>query len=404
MLQDLNKIIKYFMEVNSFEDMSRLPSLKLFDDHVCNMLNQLSKAIRNDEEAKKYSDIVTFGFFCRRSNIERLKCQYDTGNRIGKGLSFHIAPSNVPINFAYSLAAGLLAGNSCIVRVSSKDFPQIRIICSLLKEIDMTPELRKYLAVISYAHDREITDYFSALCSLRVIWGGDETIRIIRKSLLPPRCTEITFADRYSICVIHAGNMLRIQDLNDIIRAFYNDTYLYDQNACSSPRLVYWMGDKTDIEQARKLFWAALRRYLKDRYVTEPVTAIDKLMMDYKAAMELSDPTIEKTDNNVHCIMVKSLPDRLQDYACPGGSFIEYASDSLSDLVSVINSKFQTLTYIGLSGKELADWVIGHGLNGIDRIVPVGKAADFSLIWDGYNLIDCMSREVYYEGSKYDTI
>lgn len=306
MLQDLNKIIKYFMEVSSFEDMSRLPSLKLFDDHVCNMLNQLSKAIRNDKEAKKYSDIVTFGFFCRRSNIERLKCQYDTGNRIGKGLSFHIAPSNVPINFAYSLAAGLLAGNSCIVRVSSKDFPQIRIICSLLKEIDMAPELRKYLAVISYAHDREITDYFSALCSLRVIWGGDETIRIIRKSLLPPRCTEITFADRYSICVIHAGNMLRIQDLNDIIRAFYNDTYLYDQNACSSPRLVYWMGDKTDIEQARKLFWAALRRYLKDRYVTEPVTAIDKLMMDYKAAMELSNPTIEKTDNNVHCIMVKS--------------------------------------------------------------------------------------------------
>lgn len=268
----------------------------------------------------------------------------------------------------------------------------------------MAPELRKYLAVISYAHDREITDYFSALCSLRVIWGGDETIRIIRKSLLPPRCTEITFADRYSICVIHAGNMLRIQDLNDIIRAFYNDTYLYDQNACSSPRLVYWMGDKTDIEQARKLFWAALRRYLKDRYVTEPVTAIDKLMMDYKAAMELSNPTIEKTDNNVHCIMVKSLPDRLQDYACPGGSFIEYASDSLSDLVSVINSKFQTLTYIGLSGKELADWVISHGLKGIDRIVPVGKAADFSLIWDGYNLIDCMSREVYYEGSKYDTI
>ena len=31
---------------------------------------------------------------------------------------------------------------------------------------------------------------------------------------------------------------------------------------------------------------------------------------------------------------------------------------------------------------------------GIDRIVPMGKSMDFSLIWDGYDLIRQMSRRV----------
>jgi len=31
---------------------------------------------------------------------------------------------------------------------------------------------------------------------------------------------------------------------------------------------------------------------------------------------------------------------------------------------------------------------------GIDRIVPIGATMDFSLIWDGRNLINTLSREV----------
>ena len=39
-----------------------------------------------------------------------LKKEYkkDESLRLGRGIIFHIAPSNVPINFAYSLVAGLL--------------------------------------------------------------------------------------------------------------------------------------------------------------------------------------------------------------------------------------------------------------------------------------------------------
>jgi len=32
--------------------------------------------------------------------------------------------------------------------------------------------------------------------------------------------------------------------------------------------------------------------------------------------------------------------------------------------------------------------------NGIDRIVPIGKTTDFSLTWDGFNMIETLSRKI----------
>ena len=31
---------------------------------------------------------------------------------------------------------------------------------------------------------------------------------------------------------------------------------------------------------------------------------------------------------------------------------------------------------------------------GVDRIVPIGRTMDFSLMWDGYDLIRSMSRRI----------
>ena len=44
--------------------------------------------------------------------------------------------------------------------------------------------------------------------------------------------------------------------------------------------------------------------------------------------------------------------------------------------------------------KELKEFSDQSGMVGIDRIVPIGATMDFSLIWDGHNLINTLSREV----------
>ena len=41
--------------------------------------------------------------------------------------------------------------------------------------------------------------------------------------------------------------------------------------------------------------------------------------------------------------------------------------------------------------------VIDNRLRGIDRIVPVGRAMDIGIIWDGYDIISMLSRIVQAE-------
>ena len=64
--------------------------------------------------------------------------------RFGRGLIFHITPSNVPTNFIYSLLFGIISGNSNIVKVPTNKFIQIDIICNELNKI-----LKKYLNIKS---------------------------------------------------------------------------------------------------------------------------------------------------------------------------------------------------------------------------------------------------------------
>ena len=71
-----------------------------------------------------------------KKNIQYLKKKFSCDDlRTGKGLIFHITPSNVPTNFFYSLMFGLLSGNSNIVKVPSNNFDQIRIICDQINQL-----------------------------------------------------------------------------------------------------------------------------------------------------------------------------------------------------------------------------------------------------------------------------
>ena len=100
--------------------------LKPFDSNVLNFLDLISKEIQNNNKTKFNSEISTFGFFCRKKNLQKLKkihfIEKNGTIRLGLGLAFHITPSNIPTNFAYSLVFGLLCGNSNIIKLLVKIF------------------------------------------------------------------------------------------------------------------------------------------------------------------------------------------------------------------------------------------------------------------------------------------
>ena len=242
--------------------------------------NQDFQELNKDPRTRAYPDVATFGFFCRRANILSLKKKYSSNDiiRLGRGIVFHIAPSNVPVNFAYSLLSGLLAGNLNIVRVPSKNFEQIGIICEAIVRLNQLSEhasLSSHIVLVRYSRKNNATNYFSSICDVRIIWGGDETIAQIRENKIPPRSFDVTFADRYSLCAINADEYVKEKSPDKIAHAFYNDTYLFDQNACTAPHLVIWLGSKENVNKAKSIFWDSLYEFIKVKYIVQPVIAVD---------------------------------------------------------------------------------------------------------------------------------
>lgn len=365
-----------------------------FDETVIEELETLSKALLKDPASRPYPDVVTFGFFCRRANLMKLKetSQLSTFNlqlRLGRGLIFHIAPSNVPVNFAYSVVAGLLAGNTNVVRVSQKSFPQVDIIVKHMLATEM-----HRVAVVRYPHESNANEVFSALCDVRVIWGGDATIANIRRNALKPRAFDVCFADRYSVAAINAEAIDGNAPMDKLAEAFYNDTYLFDQNACSAPHLILWTGSEAAIEQGKQLFWEAVYAVAKKRYTFQEVMAVDKLTALYKQAAAMPIHEEQTTDNVLRRVALQTLPSDIDAFRCACGYFSEYTATSLDELASIVTPKYQTLAYYGYDHDTLCDFVRRNHLCGIDRIVPLGKTTEFSLVWDGNDLINSLSRIV----------
>lgn len=372
------------------------PSLPPFDDNIVAFLNDLSRRLMSDSRSKQYSDIVTFAFWIRKSSINSLKERFrmpDALLRVGKGVVFHIAPSNVPVNFAYSFVAGLLCGNKNIVRIPSKEFEQIDIIIDAVNEVlcDHKP-LRSYLFLVRYDHDKDVNDLFSGMADYRIVWGGDSTIAELRQSPLPPRSGEVTFADRYSLAVIDADTYLNVEDKEKVANDFYNDTYYSDQNACTSPRIVVWSGDK--IEEARQIFWDKLYMIVKQKYQILPVQAVNKLTTTYRSAVLFPSSQLERHEDNLLIrLLVSEAKASLMDIKDNSGFFFEYICSDIMDIRELCNDKrCQTIGYIG--DKNIFKPLLESGVKGIDRIVPLGHTMDFDLIWDGYNLPEILTRSI----------
>lgn len=375
--------------------MREAPSLKPFSEQAVQFLNELSGQIIRDPAARQYSDVITFAYWCRKSAVASYAKEYeDCGSRLGRGFVFHIAPSNVPVNFAFSLAAGLLAGNKNVVRLSSKDFPQVDLICNAIEKVfEKYPDMKNYVYPVRYDKTSECTDILSRNCNVRVIWGGDNTIREIRKSELPARAFDITFADRFSFAVIQSDDYMEAEDKQTVASGFYNDTYFSDQNACTSPHIVFWTGNH--VEEAKKSFWTELQKMVDERYELQAVQAVGKLDAFCMASMQ-TDCSIaqDQTKNNLVRIELSELDKNVMDCHYHSGLFFEYTLKDLKDIHIFCDEKCQTISYFGNIGDELKSTIFETGVYGADRIVPIGQTMDFSLVWDGYDLIRSMSRVI----------
>lgn len=395
MQQNFEKITYLVGNQQILEHMKDVQVKPMFSEEIIDFLGALSKKLLSNKKAKTYADIVSYAFWIRKQSlVKTIKNYTDYDERIGRGVSFHITPSNVPVNFAVSFTSALLAGNACVVRVSNKSFEQVDII---VKEISFLLEndykyMKPYLCLIRYEYDETLTQFLSDMCDIRIVWGGNQTIEKVRKAKLPSRAIEMTFADRHSIALIQADEYLK-EDAKKVARDFYTDTYYTDQNACSSPKMVVWFGKQ--VEKARSIFWEELGVLVAEEYKLPPIVTVDKLFSLCMLAAQHKGVHKVGTDNVIMRVLLDNIPEDLMGYKDKGGYFFEYIAKDLSELHSLYSKSCQTISYLGLDPIEIKKDVFQCGPRGVDRIVPVGQTMELSFKWDGYDMIETMSRYVY---------
>ena len=377
--------------------------MPVLSDTVIDFLSDISSTLFKNPSIREYSDVATFAFFCRRSRLVELKRNVlDSKDviKVGRGIIFHVTPGNVPVNFAYSLFAGLITGNINIVKVPSKDFVQIRLIVDAIKSVLEVDKYRKELSdrifILRYDRSSKATNIFSAICDVRIIWGGDETISNIRTAKLQAKSTDITFADRYSISIINAKEYFNLKNKYSLAEGFYNDTYLSDQNACTSPHTLYWLGEEFEVNVAKDHFWVYLKQVLAAKgFQLQPILAVDKLVTFYSQVISMKNVYKENEESNDIWRISSMHPDiNLENFRSKSGYFTEVPIKELWDINRIINRKYQTVGYFGFTKSELMDWIKKARPLGIDRVVPIGKTMDFSLFWDGYDLLNSLTRTI----------
>ena len=387
--------------VGSIDSISNKP-VEIFNEYRVEFLSQLSRRLLTNPACKALPDVVTFAFWCRQSNLRRMRSFYAQDDRlkVGLGLTFHICPANVPINFAFSMAFGLLSGNTCVIRLPSKSSASVDLLIhevkAQLNDFKLV-DFQQNLVLIRFDRDEDLSRFWMSVADGRVVWGGDDTVMHMRTFPSKPRSREVAFSDRYSLCALNPESILQMDEL--IFKQFsnhlFNDIYLMDQAACSSPQLIVWIGEKNAVQQAKSRLWPEVISIANAKYSLEAVHAMDKFVKACRSALtDVHVQVIERHENMLYRMALSSVDQHQDELRGHFGSIYEVTLPDLEALAPIVNERYQTLTIHGIDPSFVRQWIIRHRLRGIDRVVPIGRALDMSIVWDGYDLISSLSRVI----------
>jgi hypothetical protein len=386
------------------ENITQLVSLKnfpltVFDPLVTRFLNDLSLRINKNPISRKFPALISLAFWLRKGNIDKITNNFShlfTNKNLfasPTGWVFHIAPTNVDTMFFYSLTTSLLAGNKNLVRLSKKaTSEQINLLLQFLKEELHEVKykaINEYVYVFQYEHDNATNQLFSILSDGRIIWGGDNTIKMFKQYTVKPFCKDLVFPDRLSFSIIVSKKYLELDkdSLTILHNNLYNDSYTFDQKGCSSPQILFFLGSNEENKKVIKDLYYSVNKIVKSQYKNDiySIANIKYLKANNDVLDNLTDAVL-RDSNYIYFTAFNG--DLLTLDTCGTGYFYYRHINKLEELYPFIFEKVQTLSYFGLSEDDISELKINTTCKGVDRIVPIGKSLAFDYIWDGYNIID----------------
>jgi hypothetical protein len=371
-------------------------------------LARLSAALLADPVLRRDPASVSVAYWLRKAHLARLAEEHARRAatepdvlRVPVGRVLHLAPSNVDTLFIYSWALAYLCGNASVVRLSQESGIVVEALLRVIGSVAAADtELRGSNRFVTYGHDDEITAALSAWCAHRVIWGGDAAVSAIRPLPLPPHASERVFGSKYSFAVIDAARFDAApeEERARVAAGFFNDLFWFDQMACSSPHVVFWIGPAPDAEAAALDFERALQAEVGRRGFEPPVSsAVHRRTYAFGLAAS-TDVRVVLEHPGFVGVHVRDRA-ALDKGVCGGGLLRHVPVSELSEVLGFVDEGDQTLTHWGIDGAALRDFAAQAGARGLDRVVPIGEALAFDVVWDGYHLVDDMLRRVRVRGA-----
>ncbi|GHD95961.1 acyl-CoA reductase [Streptomyces naganishii] len=161
------------------------------------------------------------------------------------GLLVHIAPGNAATVAPLSVVEGLLAGNLNVLKTSSSDTPLAVELLDALCAADPSGSIGERVVVLRFPSSRR--EWLRALCGQAdaiAVWGGEDAVRSVR-DLAPPGCRVVEWGHRISFAYLTREAAADVATLDGLAA----DVCRFEQQACSSPQVVY-----LDTEDAQEVF------------------------------------------------------------------------------------------------------------------------------------------------------
>jgi len=356
----------------------------------------VSREILHHPTLRADAPSVHLAYWLRPGNLQRIARQFAAPHlgrenvvAVPRGLVFHVAPANVDTMFVYSWVLAYLCGNPNVVRLTSNPSPIIDGLVDCLRSaMRKRPPLADANLFVTYPHQDAITEQISAHCQMRVIWGGDETIRRIRSVPLNPHAGERALASKTSLALVDAERYLTATDeeAEGLAASFFGDVFPFRQRACSSPQIVVWRGDEARFRAALERFDALLAAECERRGLGADLSeAVNRRNLAFERMAD--GIAYSGTQTSTFTTLVADSCSCVADFHGGGGLLTHHRVDRWRDVADAIDGRVQTIGCFGIDGRDKRELAETLGRLGVDRLVPVGEALQFEPIWDGYDLI-----------------
>jgi hypothetical protein len=272
------------------------------------------------------------------------------------------------------------------------------------EQADPDAVLTDRVSFISFPSERQ--DLHEAMAKSvdgAMIWGGRESVMNVRSLPFPPWARLASFGPRISAAMLDAGAWTDSDRRRQWCQRIARDTWQFDQQACSSPQVLFMehsqQADPQDLLQSLAEAFDVENRLhprasLTPNLASSIIRARAQWLLDDQTHKAIMAPN-GGPDWTLLFGRSSVLPDPTQ-----GRTLTVLEVDDLLTPLSFFDGQVQTLG-LGMHDGNLEERVAERAARrGVDRIVKLGRMHVFESPWDGQDLVAPMTRIVRHQPSS----